>query len=94
MYQQYLMRVRHDDRLRTAAKDQLAEQARRARAARRRETEPRSLRRLMRKLERLAYASPRSARQFSAQLLWAIRESVVGLPCGPARQRRRQSMEP
>ncbi len=29
-----------------------------------------------------------------SQVLWAIRGSVVGLPCGPARQRRRQSREP
>jgi hypothetical protein len=54
MYREYLMQVRHDDRLRRAAKDQLAAQARRERAARRRDTGPGSVRRLMRALPGLA----------------------------------------
>jgi len=67
MYQEYLMHARHDDRLRTAAKDQLAAQARRARAARRRDTEPDPVPRLMRALQRLARAWAGRATQYSAQ---------------------------
>ena len=49
------MHARHDDRLRTAAQDQLAAQARRARAARRHDTEPGPARRLIRALQRVAH---------------------------------------
>ncbi len=55
MYQDYLMQVRHDDRLRRAAKDQLAAQARRARAARRRDTGPGTVRRMIRALPGLGH---------------------------------------
>jgi hypothetical protein len=54
MYQEYLMQVRHEDRLRTAAKDQLAAQARRARGARRGDTGLGPARRLTRAMQSLA----------------------------------------
>jgi hypothetical protein len=62
MYQEYLMKVRHEDRLRAAAQDQLAAQARRARAARRRDIGSSPASRLMRALQDLAHRAA-AARQ-------------------------------
>jgi hypothetical protein len=57
MYQEYLMHARHEDRLRTAAKHQLAAQARQGPPGTRHQTELNPVRRLMRQLPRLARAS-------------------------------------
>ncbi len=52
LYADYLMKARHDDVLRDAAKRQLAAEGRRARAARRRDGRPARLPRLVRLLQR------------------------------------------